>query len=289
MRAVNLIPADQRRSGGTIAGRSGGAAYVVIGLLVVLAGLTALYATARHEVASKEAEATRLSAEARQAEQAANALAPYSRFVTLREERMTDVKQLAGTRFDWAHVMHELGRVLPAGSVALSSVQGTIGAAAETAPTTTSSTESSASGTTSATAVGGSVTSSTPAGSAPVLTIAGCASSQAEVAQTMDRLRLMDGVSEVSLQSSQSSGSSAASGGGGGSCGKGASFSLSVDFEGLPAPQTSTTPSTATTSSAAPSSSGSSATGSPAGSGAGSAAESGSGATGESKSGQVLR
>jgi hypothetical protein len=259
VKAVNLIPAEQRAGGGSIAGRSGGAAYVVVGLLIVLAGLTALYASAHHELVSKEAEASRLTAEASEAERAASALAPYAHFVTLREERVSDVQQLAGTRFDWAHTMHELGRVLPAGSVSLSSVQGTIGAASTEVTTTPSTTPPSpTTGTTSSTAVGGSVSSSTPAGSAPVLTIAGCASSQAKVAETMDRLRLMNGVSEVSLQSAQKAGSPSGGAGGGGSCANGASFAMTVDFEGLPAPQKAT-PKASTTASSSSASSGASA------------------------------
>ncbi len=46
------------------------------------------------------------------------------------------------------------------------------------------------------------VTSATPPGSVPTFTLSGCATSQSEVAQTLDRLRLIDGVSEVTLQSS---------------------------------------------------------------------------------------
>ena len=39
------------------------------------------------------------------------------------------------------------------------------------------------------------VTSATPPGSVPTFTLSGCATSQTEVAQTLNRLRLMDGVS----------------------------------------------------------------------------------------------
>ena len=233
MKAVNLIPADARRGSATVAGRSGGAAYLVIGLLVVIAGMAVLYASAHRQIASKQARATRLSAEAREAESAASALAPYSRFVTLHEQRVSDVKQLAGTRFDWAHTMHELGRVLPR-DASLTSVQGTVGAS-----TVAASAPATASGSTTTTTTGPSVTSSTPAGSAPVLTLAGCATSQEKVALTMDRLRLMDGVSEVTLQSSGSAGGSTASGAG---CEQGVSFALTVDFESLPTPQTSSSP-----------------------------------------------
>ncbi len=46
------------------------------------------------------------------------------------------------------------------------------------------------------------MSSATPAGSVPTFTLAGCATSQAMVALTLTRLRLIDGVSEVTLQSS---------------------------------------------------------------------------------------
>ena len=46
------------------------------------------------------------------------------------------------------------------------------------------------------------VTSATPPGSVPTFTLSGCATSQTEVAQTLQRLRLIDGVSNVTLQSS---------------------------------------------------------------------------------------
>ena len=46
------------------------------------------------------------------------------------------------------------------------------------------------------------VTSATPPGSVPTFTLAGCATSQPAVALTLERLRLIDGVREVTLQSS---------------------------------------------------------------------------------------
>lgn len=228
MKAVNLIPPDERAGGGSLGGRSGGGAYAVIGLLLGLALLAVLYASAHHQIAVKEGEAEQLSSEAAQAKEEASRLAPYTHFVTLRNERVSDVQQLAGTRFDWAHMMHELGRVLPT-SASLSGVQGSAGTSEASAASsaTTAGTEATAAGS------GSPVSSSTPAGSTPSLTLSGCATSQAAVALTMDRLRLMNGVNEVSLQSSTSSGSAAS----GGSCGKDVSFSMSVDFEGLPTPQ----------------------------------------------------
>lgn len=236
MRAVNLIPADQRRGGRNLAGRSGGAAYVVVGLICGLAVLALLYGVANHEVATKQAEADRVSAEAAQAQAQANRLAPYTSFMALREERLKDVQELANTRFDWAHAMHELGRVLPA-SAQITSVTATVGASAgnASAPAPAASTPAAAGASASS-----SVTSATPAGSTPAFTIAGCATSQSEVALTMDRLRLIDGVSEVTLQSSAKSGGSSsgsgASSGGGGCTASDPTFSMQVSFDALPQP-----------------------------------------------------
>jgi Tfp pilus assembly protein PilN len=228
MRAVNLIPVEQRRRGGArLAGRSGGAAYVVIGLICGLAVMALLYGLADHEIGAKQAEATRLSAEAQQAQSEASRLAPYTSFVSMREERLKATQELANTRFDWAHVMHELGRVLPS-EAALTAVTGTVGAAK---PGTTS--------TPAATATASkTVTSATPAGSTPTFTVAGCAKSQSAVALTMNRLRLIDGVSEVSLEASSKTG-----GGAGSSCPAGSpTFSMTVTFDALPQPTVKTTP-----------------------------------------------
>lgn len=226
MRAVNLIPSDERAGGGSLAGRSGGAAYVVVGLICGLALMALLYGMANHEIGGKQAEAKKLSAEAQQAEAEASKLAPYTSFVAMREERLKDVQELANTRFDWAHVMHELGRVVPTGT-SLSSVSATVGSGTPTAaPSPTTHTSHT-------------VSSSTPAGSTPSFAVSGCATSQSEVALTMNRLRLIDGVSEVSLQSSSKSGTS----GGGGGCPAGdPTFQLQVSFDALPAPTVKSSP-----------------------------------------------
>jgi Tfp pilus assembly protein PilN len=227
MRAVNLIPSEQRSgSAAALAGRSGGAAYVVIGVICGLAVMALLYGLAGHEIGAKQAEAARLTAEAQQAQSEAAKLAPYTSFVTMREERLKAVQELANTRFDWAHVMHELGRVVPS-DASLSTVTGTVGASTASGAAATPATTAAASKT---------VTSATPAGSTPSFTVEGCATTQSEVALTMNRLRLIDGASEVSLQSSSKSGSS-----GGAGCPAGyPSFTLQVNFEALPAPSVKT-------------------------------------------------
>jgi hypothetical protein len=65
--------------------------------------------------------------------------------------------------------------------------------------------------------------------------LTGCSTSQAEVAQTLQRLKLMDGVSEVHLQSATKSSTTTATSGSGGCGGKQVSFAVAVTFAALPA------------------------------------------------------
>jgi len=232
MKAFNLIPAEERGTGSG-AGKSGGGAFVVLGLLGVLAVFALLYGSARHQISSQRGQVATLTAQAQQTQAQAARLTPYTSFMALREQREQAVSQLVDSRFDWAHAFHELGRVLPR-DVSLSSLSGTIGSttgAAGGAGKSSSATSSAAS--TSAT-----VASSTPPGSVPTFTLSGCATSQTEVALTLGRLRLIDGVGEVTLQSSTMAtggGGGGSGGGGSGSCpGHDPAFAMQIAFEPLP-------------------------------------------------------
>jgi len=237
MRAVNLIPAEQR-SGATIgAGRSQGAAYVVLAVIGVLAIFAWLYGSAHRQVSNHRREVASLTAHAQQAQATAESLAPYTNFIALREQRTQAVSQLVDSRFDWAHAFHELGRVLPR-DTSISSLDGTVGSStgtsASSAPSGTAASGAAAGKGTSAGASATAVTSATPPGSVPTFTLSGCATSQAEVALMLDRLRLIQGVSEVTLQSSTKASAGAASAGGGCTGGDPA-FSVSISFDPLPA------------------------------------------------------
>ncbi len=207
MRAVNLIPLDQRGGSGPAAGRSEGGAYAVLVMVAGLALLAFLYGTARHEISSRRAKAASLVVQTQRAQATVAQLAPYTSFLAMREQRVKAVSQLAQSRFDWAHAFHELGRVLPA-DASITSLTGTVGSASGGSTTSTSGSGSTA-------AASAAVTSATPPGSVPTFTLSGCATSQTEVAQTLNRLRLIDGVNNVTLQSStKPSGSGGSTGGG---------------------------------------------------------------------------
>jgi hypothetical protein len=242
MRAVNLIPADQRTGTSVGAGRSEGAAYAVLGLLAGVAVLALLYGIAHHQIASRRGEVVSLQARAQTKEAEANRLAPYTSFIALREERTKAVAQLVDSRFDWAHVFHEFGRVMPP-FVAITSISGSVGSPSDKAggaagaSTSASASSTSGSGASGAGAGKGasSVTSATPPGTVPTFTVTGCALTQSLVALTLERLRLMDGASAVTLESSTAS-TSSGGGGGGEACPPGAPvFNAQITFNPLPA------------------------------------------------------
>jgi Tfp pilus assembly protein PilN len=222
MRAVNLIPAEQRSGQPVGAGRSQGGAYAVLVLIGGFALMAYLYGSAHHKIATRRTEVATLTAEAQHATAVAEQLAPYTSFIAQRNSRTEAVETLIDSRFDWAHVFHEFGRVLPKG-VTVSSLTGTVGSS-----TTVSAASASASG------------PATPPGAVPTFTLSGCATSQPTVALTLQRLRLIDGVKEVTLQSSTAGpksttkGTSESSSGNGGCATSDPVFSVQIIFDPLP-------------------------------------------------------
>jgi Tfp pilus assembly protein PilN len=231
MRAVNLLPVEQRSGQSVGVGRSQGGAYAVLVLVGGLALMAFFYGEAKHQVSSRRSQVASLNKQAQQAQAAAERLAPYTSFIALRDQRTQAVETLIDSRFDWAHVMHEFGRVLPS-QASISSLNGTIGAAGSSVsvapPAPSASSASAGAGST------GGAASATPPGSVPTFTLTGCATSQSTVALTLERLRLIDGVKEVTLQSSIA-GTSNGGGALAGACsGYDASFSATVSFDPLP-------------------------------------------------------
>jgi len=198
MKAVNLIPADQRRSSGG-AGKSGGAVYVLLGGLAIVVAMVAMLTLTNRSVADKTAEATSLEAQADVATAKVGNLASYQQFNEVVKTRAAGVKTLASTRIDWGKTFEQVSRVIPA-DVSLTQL------VASSAP-----------------GQGGGTVSLRSALANPAIEIVGCAPSQSRVALLMARLRRLEGVQRVSVAASdkQDSSSGAASsqsdGGSGGS------------------------------------------------------------------------
>jgi Tfp pilus assembly protein PilN len=187
VRSINLIPAEQRRGAGGLAGRAGGGAYVVVGALAVFVLMAVFYAIAIGQVSSRKHDLTQVTAQTANTQAQAATLNPYVQFATIRQQRQAAITSLATSRFDWSDAMDQIARSLPT-DVTLSAVSGTGGPSAAATPA--------------APAVPG-----TPAVAAvgPSVTLTGCATSHSEVATVLVDLNQVAGVSNVSLTSSAKS------------------------------------------------------------------------------------
>jgi Tfp pilus assembly protein PilN len=223
MKAVNLIPADVKRGSRGPSASKGLPTYVFLGVLAVAVALVTLYVLASNNISQRQAKINTLQTEVAQVQARSSGLDHFARFSQMTQSRISSVRQLATTRFDWHSTLTQIAQVVPK-NTSLATLAGT---AASSGP--------SAAGTATATSTGA------PTGTSVQLT--GCTKSQPDVAKLMSRLRLIDGVTSVTLTSStkQESGSSAAptpapsgpaaSGASSQGCGSGTpSFDLQIAF-----------------------------------------------------------
>jgi hypothetical protein len=148
-------------------------------------------------------------------------LAKYVQFETLSQTRVQTVRQIAAARFDWYRALSDLSKVVPA-DTSLQELTGTVAPGASAGGTT-----------------GGSASGLRGDISAPAFELAGCTKTQDDVARLMSRLRVINGVTRVTLGNSQkpgtNGGGAAVSTSGGGGCGGNApTFDLVVFFQPLP-------------------------------------------------------
>ena len=114
MKAVNLIPSDQRRA--KASGEGSGGAYVVLGVLAVLLVMAVAYVTVSNSANDKKSKAAAARQEAVAAENKAKTLGAFTDFASIKQQRLTAVMAAAQTRFDWERFMRELSRVMPTDS-----------------------------------------------------------------------------------------------------------------------------------------------------------------------------
>jgi Tfp pilus assembly protein PilN len=181
MRPVNLIPLEERR-GEKAPLRTGPLAYVIVAVLALaLVGVTALVITG-NQVSDRKAEVATLESKVAIAEAEADRLSAYTDFAAMQQARQATVASLATSRFDWERVLRELAIVIP-DDVWMTSV--TAAASSDTGSSTSSST--------------GSATAEI---TGPSLDIQGCATGHEAVAKFLASLREVDGVTRVSVMSS---------------------------------------------------------------------------------------
>jgi Tfp pilus assembly protein PilN len=192
MKAVNLIPADERR--GASAG-SGLASYIVLAVLALVVAMSAAYTLANRSLHDKRNELASLQERTRAYQDKAQMLDSYTAFSGLRQKRSETVRSLASSRFDWSRTLHEVARTIPANAW-LTSMRGTVSPNAAVQGGTNDPLRTSI--------------------ATPALEIVGCTTSQDQVAAVISSLRRIDGVQHVSLSSSAKTDDSTGNGGGGG-------------------------------------------------------------------------
>ena len=216
MKAVNLIPVEDRRGLRGGGSGSGVASYIVLGVLAVVVVMSAAYTLTNRSLSTRHAELDSLQSQVETAQAQVQRYSSYTGFTALRQKRTETVRSLAASRFDWSHALHELARTIPSNAW-LTSLKGTV------APGVSVD--------------GGSTDPLRASLPNPAIEVIGCTTSQDDVAKVMSSLRRMDGVERVSLSSSQKleqSATNSSSGGSDGDCRNGNAhypqFSMTLFF-----------------------------------------------------------
>ncbi len=181
MRPVNLIPKEERRGEGAPA-RAGAASYILVAVLVAaLLAVSGVVLTA-NDIEGKEAELASLEAERGEAQARAAALSEFTSFQEMKDARVETVASLAKSRFDWERVIREVSLVLPE-TVWLTNLTGTVAPEVTVTNAANASTRSEIPG--------------------PALAMIGCARSQQDVAELINAVGDIDGVTRVLVENSE--------------------------------------------------------------------------------------
>jgi Tfp pilus assembly protein PilN len=189
VRPVNLIPGEQRteRRGLPGGGRTGAAVYAPFAILVfALVAVMALVLTS-NRINDRKDSINGLKRDQQASEAAANALRPYGNFAQMQRARVSTVRSLVGTSFNWDRMIRSLARTIPS-NVWLVSFKGTVDPNVQMS-------EGTAEGV-------GELRGSTQS---PAIELVGCTYSHPSVARMMARMRNMDNVTEVALKDSEKS------------------------------------------------------------------------------------
>lgn len=219
MKSVNLVPADarKRRGAAVTANPLQVPTYLLLGLLAGALVLVTIYVLTGNTISDRNARLSSLQAQVSQTQAEAARLGDYGRFVQTATSHLQTVDGIAATRFDWHEALADLSQVVPA-NTSLQTLSGTV------APGATAGGGGAGTGGTLRTQL-----------TTPALELVGCTSSQDDVARLMSRLRLVDGVTRVTLASTEKSASTTASAGTQGGCPAGSpTFDLLVFFKALP-------------------------------------------------------
>jgi Tfp pilus assembly protein PilN len=189
VRPVNLIPPEARR-GEKAPMRTGALSYVIVAVLAVaLLGVTGVVLT-NNQISDRKAEKAGLEGQLAEAEAEAKRVSSFASFASLQQAREQTVATLAQSRFDWERVLRELAIVIPE-DVWLTHLSATVSPEVQLDESGSSSSSSSSSSAAGLDSVQG-----------PALQMEGCGDGHEAVARFLAALRDIDGVTRVSVLSS---------------------------------------------------------------------------------------
>jgi Tfp pilus assembly protein PilN len=187
VRPVNLIPPEARR-GEKAPMRTGALSYVIVAVLAVaLLGVTGVVLT-NNQISDRKAEKAGLEGQLAEAEAQARRVSSFANFASLQQAREQTVATLAQSRFDWERVLRELAIVIPE-DVWLTQLTATVSPEVQLDESGSSSSSSSD-------------VSGLDNVQGPALQMEGCGDGHEAVARFLAALRDIDGVTRVSVLSS---------------------------------------------------------------------------------------
>jgi Tfp pilus assembly protein PilN len=190
VKAVNLIPTENKRGGARAVNAPKGPGIALIGLLVIALAFVTVYVLTSNTINDRKAKVATVRAQVTVVQAQAARLTNYASFAKLADSRSATVKQIASQRFDWNAALSDLSKVVPK-NTSFESLLGTV---------SPSATVNGAGGSTAGSAVGTSALRS--AIQNPAFEIKGCTATQDDVAKLMSRLRVINGVTRVTLADS---------------------------------------------------------------------------------------
>lgn len=228
MKAMNLLPPEQRHAGEVRLRGSSPATLALLGALVFGVLVAAAFVVLSNRVATQQSQLAEVQTQVTVAQASAAKLQKYGDLVAKRDAAVQQVTQLADSRYDWAGVLSHVARALPA-NVSLTTFGATLSGSSSAATTTPGT-----------------------AASAPTISINGCTDSHTAAGRVMQRLRSIDGVTDVSLESSTISATTSSSSASDDGCGRAETFQLTVTLKAPPAPPTTATSTPSATTATAP-------------------------------------
>jgi len=109
MKRLNLLPPEERVK----ASRHRGRLYAVLGLVVVVLALGAVYFQQRSVLNGKEAELAQANSELAAVQQKVAALQPYAQINNLRTAMTQTAQEIYDARVPWSRILEEVSLVIP--------------------------------------------------------------------------------------------------------------------------------------------------------------------------------